>query len=90
MHTDRVATRMSSDQVAMRPIVDRQAPVIILPSLAIGIRKQPTITPRMHYFVQTYDLMHAIHEINKSSGDKLQSIALISLFHTILWHFQVT
>ena len=36
MCTDRAITRMSSDRVAMRPIVDRQTPVKTLPSLAVG------------------------------------------------------
>ena len=36
MRTDRAVKRMSSDQVAKRPIVDRQTPVKTLPSLAVG------------------------------------------------------
>ena len=38
MRTDRTVTRMSSDRVAMRPIVDRnwQTPVKTLPSLVVG------------------------------------------------------
>ena len=36
MHTDRAATRPSSEPVSMRPIVDRQTPVKTLPSLAVG------------------------------------------------------
>ena len=39
MRTDRAVTRMSSDRVAMRPIVDRQAPVKTLPSFAVGKNK---------------------------------------------------
>ena len=36
MRTNHTATRKSSDQVAMRPIVDRQMSVKTLPSLAVG------------------------------------------------------
>ena len=36
MRINRVVTRVSSDQVAMRPIVDRQTPVKTLPFLAVG------------------------------------------------------
>ena len=36
MRADRAAIRMSSDQLAMRSIVDRQTPVKTLPSLAVG------------------------------------------------------
>ena len=36
MRTDRAVTRMTSDRVAIRPIVDRQTPVKTLPSLAVG------------------------------------------------------
>ena len=36
MRTDRAITRLSSDRVAMRPIVERQTPVKTLPSLAVG------------------------------------------------------
>ena len=36
MRTDRAVTRMSSDRVATRPIVDGQTPVKTLPSLAVG------------------------------------------------------
>ena len=36
MRTDRAVTRSSSEPVSMRPIVDRQAPVKTLPSLAVG------------------------------------------------------
>ena len=32
MHTDRIVIRPSSEQVAMRPIVDRQTPVKTVPS----------------------------------------------------------
>ena len=36
MRTDRAVTRMSSESVAMRLIVNRQTPVKTLPSLAVG------------------------------------------------------
>ena len=36
MRTDRAVTRLRSEQVAMRPIVDRQTPVKTLSSLAVG------------------------------------------------------
>ena len=37
MRTDRAVTRMSSDRVAMRPIVDRMTGAVkTLPSLAVG------------------------------------------------------
>ena len=36
MRTDRSVTRPSSEPVGMRPIVDRQTPVKILPSLAVS------------------------------------------------------
>ena len=36
MRTDRAATRMTSDRVAMWPIVDRQTTVKTLPSLAVS------------------------------------------------------
>ena len=36
MRTDRKVTMMSSDRVAMMPIVNRQTPVKTLPSLAVG------------------------------------------------------
>ena len=35
MHTDRAVASPSSEQVAMRPTVDRQTPVKTLPSLAV-------------------------------------------------------
>ena len=36
MHTDSTITRMSSDRVTMRPIMDRQTPVKTLPYLVVG------------------------------------------------------
>ena len=36
MRTNRAVTGMSSERVAVRPIVDRQTPVKTLPSFAVG------------------------------------------------------
>ena len=36
MHTDHAVSRLSSEPVSMRPIVDRQTPMKTLPSLAVG------------------------------------------------------
>ena len=36
MRTDRDVTRMSSDRVAMSPIMGRQTPIITLPSISVG------------------------------------------------------
>ena len=44
MRTDRAVTRLSSEPVAMRPIMDRQTPVEALSSLAVGNNKTSQFT----------------------------------------------
>ena len=43
MRTDNAVTRMSSEPVSVRPIVDRQMPVKILPSLAVDNQRSQVV-----------------------------------------------
>ena len=51
MRIDRAVTRMSSGQVAKRPIVDRQTPVKTLSSLVVGKMLPP---PQIFSYEQYY------------------------------------
>ena len=57
MLTDRAVKRLSSERVAMRPIMDRQTPVKTLPSLAVGNNKCVVTVEERHCVRNTDPLM---------------------------------
>ena len=70
MRTDPAATSMSSDRVAIRPIVDRQTPVRTLPSLAVGRKKLLVVTKLFN------TEMTAADDCGTGNHDPVMSLAL--------------